>query len=54
MLLKSIIGTFFVLKVLLTSKNCFKLTNESADTMLISQTDTVRSSRGGFKRYRRS
>ena len=53
-LLRSIIDTFFVLKILLTSKNCFRLTNKSADTILTSQTDAVRSSRDDFKRHRRS
>ena len=54
MLLRSIIDAFFVLKVLLTLKNCFKLINKLIDTMLTLQTDTVRSSRGNFKRHRES
>ena len=53
-LLRSIIDIFFVLKILLISKNLFRLTNESADTMLTSQIDTVRSSRDDFKRHRES
>ena len=53
-LLRSIIGAFFVLKVLLTLKNYFRLTNELMNTMLILQTDTVRSSRGNFERHRES
>ena len=51
---RSTIDAFFVLKVLLTSKNCFRLTNEPADTILISQMNTVRSSRDDFKRHRES
>ena len=54
MLLRSIIDAFFVFKVLLILKNCFRLANKPADTMLISQTDAVRSSRDDFKRHRRS
>ena len=54
MLFRSIIGAFFVFKVLLISKNLFRLANKLTDTMLILQTDTVRSSRGNFKRYRES
>ena len=53
-LFRSIIGAFFVLKVLLTSKNLFRLTNKPADTILILQTDAVRSSRDNFKRHRGS
>ena len=53
-LLRSIIDAFFVSKVLLTSKNCFRLVNEPADTILISQISAVRSSRDNFKRHRRS
>ena len=54
MLLRSIIDAFFVSKVLLISKNCFRLTNESADIMLILQTDIIKSSRDNFKRHRES
>ena len=54
MLLRSIIDAFFVPKVLLTSKNCFRLTNELADTMLAPQINAVKSSRGDFKRHRES
>ena len=53
-LFRSIIGAFFVLKVLLTLKNHFRLINESADIMLISQMNIIRSSRDNFKRYRES
>ena len=53
-LFKSIIGAFFVLKILLISKNHFRLINKPADTMLILQTDTVKSSRDDFKRHRES
>ena len=53
-LFRSIIDAFFVSKVLLTSKNHFRLINKPADIMLTSQTDTVRSSRGDFKRHRGS
>ena len=53
-LLRSIIDAFFVLKVLLTSKNHFRLINKPADTMLTSQIDAVRSSRDDFKRHKRS
>ena len=53
-LFRSIIDTFFVSKVLLTLKNCFRLTNESIDTILILQTDTVKSSKDDFKRHRES
>ena len=52
MLLRSIIDAFFVLKILLILKNLFRLTNKLADTMLTSQTDTVRSSKDDFKRHR--
>ena len=54
MLFRSIIGAFFVPKVLLTSKNCFRLTNKPADIMLIPQMSTVRSSRDDFERYKES
>ena len=54
MLFKSIIDTFFYFKIHLTSKNLFRLINKLADIMLTPQIDTVRSSRGNFKRYRRS
>ena len=53
-LLRSIIDTFFISKILLTLKNCFRLTNKPADIILTSQIDTVRSSRGDFKRHRES
>ena len=53
-LFRSIIDAFFISKVLLTLKNCFRLINELPDTILILQTDTVRSSRGDFERHRRS
>ena len=53
-LFRSIIDAFFVLKVLLTSKNCLRLINKPADIMLILQTDVIRSSRGNFKRHRES
>ena len=54
MLLKNIIGAFFVSKVLLILKNCFRLINKLTDIMLISQINAVRSSRGDFKKYRES
>ena len=54
MLFRSIIDVFFVLKVLLTSKNLFRLTNESMNIILILQTDAVKSSRDSFKRHRRN
>ena len=53
-LFRSIIGAFFVLKILLTLKNLFRLTNELTEIMLILQTDAVESSRGNFKRHRKS
>ena len=53
-LFRSIIDAFFVSKVLFILKNCFRLTNKLADTILTLQTDAVRSSRGNFKRHRRS
>ena len=53
-LFRSIIDAFFALKFLLTSKNLFRLANKPADTMLTPQMNTVRSSRGDFKRYRES
>ena len=53
-LFRSIIDAFFVSKVLLISKNLFRLTNKSADIMLILQTDIIRSSRDNFKRHRES
>ena len=53
-LFKSIIDTFFVSKILLTSKNLFRLINKPADTMLVLQMSTVKSSRDDFKRYRES
>ena len=54
MLFRSIIGAFFVSKILLTLKNCFRLTNKPANTMLTPQTDTIRSSRDDFKRHKES
>ena len=54
MLFRSIIGAFFVSKILLISKNLFRLTNKPADIMLALQTGAVRSSRGDFKRHRGS
>ena len=54
MLFRSIIDAFFVSKILLTSKNLFRLINEPADTMLISQMSTVKSDRDNFKRHRES
>ena len=54
MLFRSIIGAFFVSKILLTSKNLSRLINKPADTILTSQTDVIKSSRGGFKRHRES
>ena len=54
MLLRSIIDAFFVSKILLILKNCFRLINELTDIMLTSQTDTVKSSRDDFKRHRES
>ena len=53
-LFRNIIDIFFDLKVLLILKNLFRLTNKSVDIMLILQINTVRSSRGNFKRYRES
>ena len=54
MLLRSIIDAFFVLKILFTSKNHFRLTNKLADIILTLQMSTVRSSKGNFKRHRES
>ena len=54
MLLRSIIDAFFILKILLISKNLFRLINKLIDIILALQTDTVRSSRDDFKRYRES
>ena len=54
MLFRSIIDTFFVSKILLILKNCFRLTNKPADIILTLQIDTVRSSKDDFKRYRES
>ena len=51
---KSIIDVFFVSKVLLILKNLFRLTNKLTDTMLTSQTDTIKSSRDSFKRHKES
>ena len=53
-LFRSIIDAFFVSKILLTSKNLFRLTNKLADTMLILQMSTVRNSRDDFERHRES
>ena len=53
-LFRSIIGAFFISKVLLISKNLFRLINKLADIMLTSQINIVESSRGNFKRYRES
>ena len=53
-LLKSIIDTFFDLKIYLILKNLFRLINKLIDIMLTSQISTVKSSRDNFKRYRRS
>ena len=52
MLFRSIIDAFFIFKVLLISKNLFRLINESADTTLTSQMSAVKSSRGNFERHR--
>ena len=54
MLFRSIIDTFFVFKILFTLKNLFRLINKLTDIMLISQINTVKSSKDNFKRYRRS
>ena len=54
MLFRSIIDAFFVLKILFTLKNCFRLTNKPADIILTLQINTVRSSRDDFKRHRES
>ena len=54
MLFRSIIDAFFVFKILLTPKNLFRLINKPADTILILQTDAVKSSRDNFKRHRGS
>ena len=53
-LFRSIIGAFFVFKILLTSKNLFRLTNKLTDTILILQISAVKSSRDDFKRHRGS
>ena len=50
-LLRSIIDTFFNLKILFTSKNLFRLINKLADTILTLQTNIVRSSKDDFKRH---
>ena len=54
MLLRSIIDTFFVLKILLILKNLFRLMNKPADIILTSQISMIKSSRDNFKRYRES
>ena len=54
MLFRSIIGAFFVSKILLTSKNLFRLVNKPVNTILASQMSTVKTSRDDFKRHRES
>ena len=54
MFFRSIIDAFFVSKVFLILKNLFRLINESVNTILTSQMNTVKSSRDDFKRYRES
>ena len=53
-LFRSIIDAFFVSKILLTSKNLFRLINKLINIMLILQINAVKSSRDDFKRHRES
>ena len=53
-LFRSIIDTFFISKILLISKNLFRLANKLINIMLALQIDIVKSSRDDFKRHRES
>ena len=53
-LFRSIIGAFFISKILFIPKNLFRLINKSVNIMLTSQINAVKSSRDDFKRHRES